>query len=216
MRSHNLSGFTVAEMLISLAIVILLALTAVFSLDSNQRTDELKTAARQLSADLGAQQAKAFSAHNIKICPSVIGGENAVCENSTARCNGLCATATVIAYGLHANVSSSTYTLFAEIFPSAAPDYVLTNSDESFLNRTLSPLGTSNNVVIDSIIRSPSMAVSSTREDITFARQNGAVRLLDNTTSTPAIQVIIRLRHIKSGKTMDVQVDSVTGRISVL
>jgi len=212
MRSHNKQGFTLVELLISLSIIVLLATITVYELRSAARGDELRTATRQLAADIRAMQARALSAANVKTCTS--GAAKAVCEFSTLACGGNpCDFDIPAAYGVHIVNSTSTYYMFAEINPVAGVDLRFTDNKETYESRSLVPLG-STSVIIDQITSATSTLVAFA--DVSFMRQNGAVRIYDPTTPPEPAILRIRLLHTISGKTMEIEINRITGRISIL
>ncbi|MDF1496586.1 MAG: prepilin-type N-terminal cleavage/methylation domain-containing protein [Patescibacteria group bacterium] len=211
MRFHKSNGFTIIELLIGLSIVVLLATITIFQLGSSRETGELRTAARQLTADIRAMQARALSAKNIKICDT--GTNLAVCESSQVACGvNPCTDGIPAAYGLHLETSTSTYVLFADINPEASIDYHYTDAGEAYQIRSLMPLF-GKDVVIDQIMSS---TTSVTFADIAFMRQNGTARIYDITTPPESALLRIRIRHLKSNDTIEIEINRITGRISTL
>jgi type II secretory pathway pseudopilin PulG len=211
MPSHKFTGFTIIELLIGLSIVVLLATITVFELGSARRGDELRTASRQLTADLRALQSRALSAKNIKTCDT--GTDLAVCEYSESACGvNPCADDIPAAYGIHLVSGTSTYLLFADINPTAAIDYHYTGTGETYQTRTLLPLG-GTDVVVDQIMSSSTVVAFA---DISFMRQNGTVRVYDPTTPPESAIVRVRIRHIRSNETLEIEINRITGRISTL
>ena len=211
MQSHKPKGFTIIELLIGLSIVVLLATITVFELGSARRGDELRTASRQLTADLRAMQARALSAKNLKTCDT--GSALAVCEFGTAVCGvNPCDQDIPAAYGVHLVSGTSTYYLFADLNPPAAVDYHYTDAGEIYQSRTLLPLN-GTDVVVDQIMSSSTVVAS---VDLSFMRQNGTLRVYDSTTPPESAIVRIRIRHIRSNDTMELEINRITGRISIL
>ncbi len=211
MRSIKLNGFTLIELLIGLSIVVLLATMTIFELGSAKRGDELRTATRQLTADIRAMQSRALSAKNLKTCDT--GSDFAVCETSIISCGAnSCEEDIPAAYGVHFETGTSTYSMFADINPAAAVDYHYTDSGEIYQSRTLMPLN-GTDIVIDQIMSS---STSVAFVDITFMRQNGTVRIYDSTTPPESALVRIRIRHTRTNETMEIEINRITGRISTL
>lgn len=212
MQYRKTSGFTIIEMLIGISIVVLLATITVFELRSTKRTDELNTAARQLVADIRGAQSRALAAKNIDTCDTG-GADKAVCAISEAACSGNpCEADIPAAYGVHIESGTSTYILFADINPQAGIDYQYTDVKELYQTRSLLALG-GEDVVIDQITSS---STSVTFADLAFMRQNGTVRFkADNTPPEPPL-LLIRLRHIVSNQTAEIQINRITGRVSIL
>lgn len=212
MRSHNYKGFSAIELLIGLSIIVLLATITVVELRQARRGDELRTAARQLAGDIRAMQSRALSAKNLKTCDA--GGGFAVCEASDAVCGGTpCDYSIPAAFGVHLVINTSTYAMFADINPAAGVDYHFTDSHEIMEYRSVLPLAT-DYVIIDQITSTSSTPVPFA--DISFMRQNGTTRLYDDTVPPEPAIVKIRLLHTISNKTMEIEVNRVTGRISIL
>ena len=133
MQSRKLSGFTIAEMLIALAIVVLLSLISVFELSTSNQGEELRAAAGQLESDIRSAQSRALEAQSVKACP--IGAEQAICENSDPGCAAnTCKDTTPNGFGVYVAAGSSSYIIFADVNP-AALDYKYTNAKELFQNR---------------------------------------------------------------------------------
>ncbi len=211
MHYRKLVGFSVAEMLASLAIVVILALATIFELNSYQKGEELRTAARQLAGDIRSVQSSAFSARNIKACP--LGAGKAICEESEAMCApGTCVLTIPQSYGISFNLNSSNYEMFADLNPIVA-DYKLTDQNELLARRFISALG-GQNVIVDSIL--VNNVPGSTRADITFLRQSGDVAFVTAPVAPGATVITIKLRHLTTGATQSIEINKATGRISIL
>lgn len=209
MRYHDLPGFSIAELLVSIAIVGLLATFAVVSLDSSKNTEELRTVARQVVGDIRSMQARALSAQNIKTC-ATSAGYDAVCENGIASCVGPCALATPAGFGIHFEATSSTYVMFADVIADA--QYRYTDTKENLVLRRIAE--TTSNVVIQQVTVPASVA----NGDIMFLRQSATPHVYHPgmPVDPEPVSFIIRLKHKISEDTVDVEVDRITGRISVL
>lgn len=212
MQYHKTKGFSVVELLISLGIIVILATITVFELRSTNRHDELNTAARQLAADIRAIQSRALAAADTKACDG--GGFYAICEATTTACGvNPCETTIPASYGIFLQSGSSTYTLFADLNPIAALDGNLTDNSEALITRSLLSLN-STNVFIDDISTPLSSGVAYV--NITFSRQYGAVNLNDPSTPPEPTIVSIRIRHTLSNDTKIIEVNRITGRVSIL
>jgi prepilin-type N-terminal cleavage/methylation domain-containing protein len=208
------AGFTLVEMLISVAIMGLLAVIVVVGMGSGKQTEELRSAARQLAADIRSMQARALAAGDVKACPNAA-SILVICENSTAVCANPADCVPHIPSSFGVNVSSTdlSYTLFAEVEPSTA-DYNLDES-EVLLGRQLLQT-TGQNVMIKNVLSGkPAPLVFKPKGDVGFTRQNGATRLYDGSAVEPDVMVF-RLWHKTSSSTMDVEVNRITGRVSIL
>lgn len=209
------AGFTLVEMLVSVAVIGLLAVIVVVGMGSGKRTEELRGAARQLAGDIRSMQARALAAGDVKACPNTL-GVLTICDDSTALCvdPADCVARIPSSFGINASSTDTSYTLFAEVEPSTV-DYHLTKPNEVLLNRQLLQ-GTGQNVIIKSVLTGkPAPLVPKTGGDVSFTRQNGTTRLYDGSGVEPDI-MIFRLWHKMSSSTMDVEVNRITGRVSVL
>lgn len=203
------------EMLVSVAVIALLAVIVVVGMGSGKQTEELRSSARQLAADIRSMQARALAAGDVKACPNT-SGILTVCDDSTALCVNPpdCAARIPSTFGVNASSTDTGYTLFAEVEPSTV-DYHLTKPNEALINRQLLQ-GTGQNVIVKSVLTGkPAPLVPRTGGDVSFTRQNGTTRLFDGTGVEPDIMVF-RLWHKMSSSTMDVEINRITGRVSVL
>jgi len=216
MRSHKLSGFSLAEMLIALSIVVLLSLLTVFELRNANQKDELRAAAAQLAADIRSVQAQALEAQNLKTCKP--GTDQVVCENSTAACGAsACQDYIPAGYGIYVHSASSSYVIFADVNP-AAQDYKYTNANEKIRERELL-VGTSDKVEIQSIETYwPSMGVGPPWANISFVRQSGQAHIVDSMVPPQPEPYLVKIliRHKVSGESKYVEVNKITGRVSIL
>ncbi len=212
MRCRKQKAFTVIELLIGISIVVLLATITVFELRTSKRSDELKTATRQFAADLRLAQSWALAAKSVEACETA-SSDLAVCEFGTAVCGGNpCEDKIPSAFGVYAAAGTSTYTIFVDINPMTGTDLRYTDSGEVYQKHNLLLLG-SEDVILEQIYSS---STSVTSASVSFMRQNGKVRIHNST--TPPEPAIIRfiLKHIVTSQTAEIQVNSVTGRISIL
>lgn len=200
------------ELLISLAIIVVLATITVFQIQSSNRNDELNTAARQLMADIRAMQNRALAAQDSMACDA--GGFYSICEASTSTCGvNPCNTLIPDAYGIYLVSGSSTYSLFADLNPTGALDNKMTDGHERLTSRTLLGLG-SEDIFIDDISTSLQSGVANAH--IAFSRQYGIVTITDPTTPPEPNLITIRLRHSVSNNTIEIEVNRITGRVSIL
>ncbi len=214
MQSHKQKGFTILELLISLSIIVLLATITVFELRSSRRTEELRTAARQVSGDLRAMQSRALSAKNLKTCTTPT-ADLAVCEFSTIACGANpCAESIPSAYGIRFVSSDYRYTIFADINPSSGVDYRYSDAGEVYQMQSILPLET-DYVIVDQITAGGAPVASA---DISFMRQSGTVRMFHPgvpPASEPGL-IRIRLLHTITNQTTEIEINRITGRISIL
>ncbi len=214
MRFRKTKGFTILELLIGLSIIILLALVTVFELRNSRRTEELRTASRRITADLRGMQSRALSAKNLKTCVTPT-ADLAVCEFSLTACeSNPCAESIPSAYGVVFTKGSYKYTLFADINPSSGVDYRYSGVDEVYSSQSILPLET-DYIIIDQIIADGNLVDSA---DISFMRQSGTVRMF-HPGVPPAVEpslIRIRLLHTITNHTAEIEINRITGRISIL
>ncbi len=217
MQSHNLKGFSIAEMLIALAIVVLLSLISVFELRATNQNEELRAAAGQMASDIRGVQSRALEGQSTRTC--LLGTEQAVCENKDPGCLPAqpCKDYIPAGYGIFFGSGSSSYVLFADV-NSGAQDFKYTSSKEYFLERNLLE-GTSGKVVIDGITSYRSSGnTSQPWANAAFVRQGGNAHIIDPVTGVQPEPFLlrIRIRHQVSGKTLEVELNPVTGRVSII
>jgi prepilin-type N-terminal cleavage/methylation domain-containing protein len=215
MRSYKTTGFTLVEMLVSLAIMGLLAVTVVVNMNSGKRTEELRNAARQMAADIRSMQSRALSAGEVKAC--LKGAVMMVCENSTVGCTdpAQCSGSVPADYGVMATTSATGYVLFAEVEPSTVKFWMDSN-DEMVLRRPLLPVS-NQDVEIQKIETwtPPGAPATPAVGSIGFMRQSGTARFYDGTGTEPTMMKIT-LRHKLSNAVLGLEINRVTGRVSIL
>jgi prepilin-type N-terminal cleavage/methylation domain-containing protein len=211
---HN--GFTLPELMISVLILMLISTTAVFSLRSAQYTEELQTAARVLSSDIRNAQARALAARNVLTC-RITGNLQRVCEienPSTVPCIEDCVPIPPSRFGVHLTAGRDRYDVFADV---QNDDWRQRSIEEILLMRGLNPLG-GTRVVIDRLTTELGALPAA---DIAIGRQSGEMRIeacgepLPSCAPTEPKTLGIILRHSVSGKELRVDVNAVTGRVSL-
>jgi prepilin-type N-terminal cleavage/methylation domain-containing protein len=204
----KLKGFSLTEMLVSMAIMGIIAATAWVSLSRSAQMDQMNTALRVVAADLRAVQSRALSVENIKSCLNA-SGKQQVCEQTTAGCVGACLAIPPNAFGMNIRSNSSTYDLYAEVEPTTA-DYLKTGTAETFLTRDLVKSGAPNVIVSALSLASPS--------NVAFQRQNGSMVINGCNTLTGCVSPIaltITLLQTKLNITKTIVLNAYTGRISI-
>ncbi|MFA5935691.1 MAG: type II secretion system protein [Patescibacteria group bacterium] len=216
MRSHR-NGFTLVELMISIVILSLISTATVFSLRTTRENDELNTAARLLAGDIRNVQARALAARNVRMC-TIGGGSQRVCEDentSVIACTGSCTPLPPPRFGMRLEDGREGYLLFADV---NVEDWRWTNTEETLLARSLNPLG-GGKVQIDELLTDVgTLAVA----DVGVGRQNGTMRIeacgetgLPSCSPSEPRTLLITLRHGTSGKTITVDMNAVTGRVSI-
>lgn len=203
--------------MVSIAIIGLLAVIVVVNLNSGKRIEQLSNAARQLTADIRGMQSRALSAGDVKACLTG-GGIMGVCENSTALCAdpATCAGRVPSAYGISVTTTSPAdeYVLFVEI-ESSTLDYAYTGEHEKVMAKKIIPIGAQEVEIQTILTGKPAPLTPQAFGSVSFQRQSGTTRMNDGTALEPDIMVI-RLRHKISNETLDIEVNRITGRVSIL
>ncbi len=206
------AGFTLVELMVSVFILTLLTTTVMFDLRASKRKDELNTAARVVAADLRSLQARALTGQNIQTCtpPSA---KSVVCELSAAACGGAaCLALPPFGVGVHFQTAATAYILFADV-EATKNDWQQTDASEIFLTRDLASVGAPN-VTLDALtLPAPSGVV--TQVDVAFQRQNGSMVIGGCVTTGCSSRLEIRLKHTVSGDVKLVELNGLTGRISI-
>ncbi|MFH1077915.1 MAG: type II secretion system protein [Patescibacteria group bacterium] len=217
-------GFTMVELMVSIVILVLISTTTVFSLTSTRNKDELNTAARMLASDIRNIQARALAARNVYQCTGA-DGKLQLCgadASVTPTCVDACTPLPPPRFCLHTPPASQFYQLYADI---RGNDWRLTDTNERLINRSLAlPGGGSGgnvNMLISNVSWPGSPATPNTA-DICVSRQSGTMRInacgdagLPACTPTEPQVLTVTLRHNKSGESKTIEVNAVTGRVSI-
>lgn len=216
MRSKR-HGFTLVELMISIAILTMISITTVFSLRRTREKDELNTAVRLLTSDIKNVESRALSARNVLTC-TVAGGGSRVCETENASpspCVGTCTAAPPPHFGMSFTGAQESYSLFADV---GTADWRFDGPDEVLLTRSLNPLG--GGKVTVSSVRTELGGLPSAVFGV--GRQNGMMRIeacgdagLPACAPTEPKILQITLRHMTSGDTAVVEINALTGRVSI-
>lgn len=209
------SGFTVIEVLISVAILTLISVTTVVSLQKNREQDELTTAARVLSASIRNLQGEALAGHNVFSC-SAPGGGRQICDpNAAASCVSDCTAGPPAHVGMSLMTQQDTYAMFADINPE---NWRYDGANELISTHSVNPLG--NGRVLISALNTDIGSVAS----ISFSaeRQSGKMRIqacgdagLPACSPTEPQTLHIVLHHVITGAEKIIEVNAHSGRVSV-
>lgn len=208
---NRVPGFTLIELMVSIAIMGIIAVVTMNDLRSSQRKDQLNNAARIIAADLRTLQAQALTGQNVKSCSADM--SFIVCEQNASGCsNGStsCVAQPPSAVGLHVTQGAFIYDEFADV---ASQDWQENLPNELLQSRSLPLLG-ARNVVIDTLIAG-SLTVADA--DVAFKRQTGNMGIngcYDCGLAGP-YSLTIRLKQTQTNETKDVVLNAVTGRISI-
>ena len=211
MACSSAPGFTLTELLISIAMMTLLATFTVTSLYSSQRKEEVVTAARVLAADIRALQTRALTAQNVKTCSAA--GVNITCETGSSSCDvpASCAPAPPYAVGAYFQSGLATYPFFADVDVTHKDGQDTPSAGEEFFTRSFITSGSAH-VVISSLFA----GTTTTETHVSFARQNGIMSIYPCTGACPSVTTLrITLTQQQSGDTATVSLNAITGRVSI-
>ncbi len=221
MLSLKKSGFTLVEMLVSIAIIGLLAVIVVVNLNSGKHIEQLSNAARQLTADIRGMQSRALSAGDIKACLDA-SAVLIVCENSTADCAdpAQCSGMVPGYYGLMVTTTATGYSMFVEYPITGLENQYMDSPDEQLVRRRLLQLGSSDVEISQVELWSSTtgwVTPNPTVGSVVFRRQNGQAKIFD-AAGTGAVMALLKitLHHKISNDTLVVEVNGETGRVSIL
>jgi len=216
------------ELMVSIVILTLIATTTLFSLTSTRYKEELNTAARMLSADIRNIQARALAARNISQCTNSSGNKTVcgpdlwfITSTSTNVCVDACVPMPPPRFGMVVHRTSN-YQLIADLNDDYRWSIVEGGGTELFLQRSLNPAGSTNRVTV-SVVDTPGVVMSPEGEAIiTVNRQSGVTRInacgdagLPLCAPTEPKLLNITLKHLKTNETKTIEVNAVTGRVSI-
>lgn len=208
------------ELMISIVILVLISTATLFSLRSTRERDELNTAARLLASDIRNVQQRALTGRNVLSCDGPTGvkrvcGADAIVE---ASCAGPCAPSTPPRVGVSLAAGSETYDLFADV---GGADWRKTGDTEVFIRRNLNPIGGSKVEILRLAYEGLDLPPVP-KADIAVGRQSGAMRIdacgdpgLPACAPTEPKGLVIELQHRTTGDTAVIEVNAVTGRVSI-
>ncbi len=211
----RLRGFSLAELLVSLSILVLISISVIGNVARTRQQQELSSAAQLMASGLRDLQAQALSARSLQAC--LVGSVNVSCEPNGSSCAGAPCSVTLSpeAFGMTLETATSSFTEFADISsPNRREDLA---GRELILRRVFpQPRPNVNAVSIYALVADGISVASST---VTFDRQSGAMRINAclSGTCTPAEANIleITLRHLQTLKTKVLHLNAITGRVSV-
>lgn len=205
-------GFSIYELMISVAILMLISTAAVVNLRATRMKDELNTAVRLVSADLRALQSRALSGSNINSCTDS-DGKLGVCEMDASFCAGsssACTPKPPYAVGAFLERNANNYRMFADVEPTKN-DWKYTDTSETFDIRYLERNGAPNVTISDLLIGGSSV----NQINVAFQRQNGSMGIEGcYAPCASPTSLTITLKHKISSETKNIYLNSYTGRIS--
>jgi type II secretory pathway pseudopilin PulG len=208
-------GFTLAELLVSLGVLILISLSVVGNVARTRQAEELSSSARLVASGLRDLQAQALSARSLQAC--LVSSVNVSCEPDGSRCGGATCSLTLSpeAFGMTLITTTSSFTEFADISSTNRREDPL--GRELILRRPFAQVRPGTNAV--SIYSLSADGVSVASSTVTFDRQSGAMRInacLSGTCVPAEANILqITLRHLQTLKTKVVYLNAITGRISL-
>lgn len=217
MSFNRKNGFTIAELMVSVGILIIISISVAGDISRTRYQEELNSSARIVISFLRDLQSRALSAASVKACtPSA--GITAVCESSMAMC-GSASCNQVISPGVFGATfisGSSQFTTFADINGTSNYREDLTGYERLQTNAMARSNPSAANVSITNLSADSVTVTSST---VTFDRQRGSMRinacLSGSCTPAEAIVLTITLTHSRTNKTKVIYLNSVTGKISI-
>lgn len=218
-----MSGFTLAELMVSIAILIIISLAVVGDITRTRHQEEIASSARLVAATLRSLQSRALAATSVMTCE--VGEAYVVCERDDGACAGApCNTEAVpMAVGATLKTGAAVITTFAEV-DIAFEDRREDPSGREYLGaqRLAEHIPGSEPVTIKQLNVGGTYQPLAT---VTFDRQSGAMRI--NACGTPQpltpecggnpepTTLEIELEHERRGYTKTISLNAVTGKISV-
>jgi len=218
------SAFTIAELLVSVAILIIITLSVAGDIGRTQFQAELSENTRLIMGELRNLQARALAATAVQTCDDG-SGKNLVCESDATACipAGCSTPMAPVVVGLTLATGGNTIRRFAEVDPTYE-DRRDNSGNKEWLGTTPFLTGTSQGagfVTIQSLLAN---GVPTSPTTVTFDRQSGNMRI--NPCGTPPMApacpalgepttLEIRLVHSKTNQVRTVRLNGVTGKISI-
>lgn len=211
-------GFTLAELMVSVAILMIISLSVMGDITRTRYQEELNSSARSLMGSLRDIQSRALAASSVKLCtPSA--GVTAVCDFNLAKCGTASCnqSSSPAVYGVTLVSAATQYTTFADV--NGTSNY----REDLAGNETLQtiPFAKSNSTSPSfvSIISETADGVGVTSSTVTFDRQRGSMRinacLGGSCVPAEAQALSITLRHSKTSKTKVIYLNAVTGKVEI-
>ncbi|HWQ99403.1 MAG TPA: prepilin-type N-terminal cleavage/methylation domain-containing protein [Candidatus Methylomirabilis sp.] len=220
-RPKTGAGFTMAELLVSLTILLIIAVAVAGDINRSKFQEELSGSARLLVGIFRDNQAKALATTEATTCTTASGIK--ACDLSATGCITACSVKMPpYSYGVYLSNSSDNARTFTEVDPVKNDRRMDVGMEDlgtrTFLKGTAAVVG----VRISSLTTNNGSVTNAT---VTFERQSGAMRI--NACDTPAPYtpacsgtpepktLDIVLTHQRTGQTRTVRLNAITGRISL-
>ncbi|MBE7525580.1 hypothetical protein HS096_04320 [candidate division WWE3 bacterium] len=219
----GIPGFTLAELMVSIAILIIISLAVAGDITRTRFQEELNSSARLLLGTLRDTQAQALAVKGVKTCLED-GGTRRVCETGTAGCAaGTCPDITApYAVGVTLNVSATGVSVFADVDAAFNDRRELANTRELVRADAFLTGNTGSRYVTVNALRSGPVNFSSAT--VTFERQNGRMRInaCDDPPGAPSCAgspepttLEIDLIHSRTNQIKTIRLNAITGKISL-
>ena len=216
MRSRRSPGFSLVELLVSVAILGILASTSWVSLSRLYEQNQLYTAARALASDLRSAQAEAFNSVNVSFCDNPGSPKNVCTLNgvaNTAQCvvPKTCSNLTPAAVGVQLTAGATTYNFYAK-YDVSSGDSCSRGATEQIVTRSFTNEGAPHVRVLSFSSTTAGAVVNP--ENVAFLRQNGTMQINACAGHTPGADLTVTLQNTVTARTLTVTLNAVTGRIS--
>lgn len=219
----GIPGFTLAELMVSIAILIIISLAVAGDITRTRFQEELNSSARLLLGTLRDTQAQALAVKGVKTCLED-GGTRRVCETGTAGCaTGTCPDITApYAVGVTLNVSATGVSVFADVDAAFNDRRELSNNRELVRADAFLTGNTGSRYVTVNALRSGPVNFSSAT--VSFERQNGRMRInaCDEPPGAPSCAgspepttLEIDLIHSRTNQIKTIRLNAITGKISL-
>lgn len=221
---RKVHGFTLAELLVSMFILIIISIAVAGDVNRTQYQTELNESARLIAAELRNLQTRAFAATAVQTCMS--GTVRRVCEYNTSGCDvaGVCDQPfPPYAVGAEFSLNATSSRKFAEADPTLEnrrnDTLALNREDLGILKFHSGSRGTVGAVTVLSL----TTTVAVNPVTVVFERQTGKMRInaCGNPPGAPVCGgaeptvLTIVIRHSKTTRTKTIRLNAITGKISI-
>jgi Tfp pilus assembly protein FimT len=206
-----------AELLVSLAILIIITLAVAGDVSKTRKREELVSSTRLVHNAIRDAQARAQTARSVQMCNNA--GVNVVCEADDSNCGIASCDALIVpvAVGVSLTTDDSFVTTFAEIDVSLEDRRNDASGREYMETEKFAEQKEGSNVVFIKSLTAGTVSV--TDAAVTFERQSGNMQIngCPNPPCSPAgaTTLEIVLEHGQSGQQKAIRLNALTGKISL-
>ncbi len=206
-----------AELLVSLAILIIITLAVAGDVSKTRKREELVSSVRLVHNAIRDAQARAQTARSIKMCDNA--GVNVVCEANEDNCGIATCDAFIVpvAVGVSLSTGDSFATTFAEIDATLEDRRNDASGREFMETEKFAEQREGSNVVTISSLTAGTVSV--TDATVTFERQSGNMQIngcpVPPCSPAGANTLEIVLEHSQSGQQKAIRLNALTGKISL-